>query len=99
MFETFKLTNWALVRENCDIDYRINTTEEVDILLGDQSASFELCLDAASLRKLVNQGNQALQEMHRLAEKEAEDEKEEEKKAAERAAAVESGMSPVDESA
>ena len=99
MFETFKLTNWALVRENCDIDYRINTTEEVDILLGDQSASFELCLDAASLRKLVNQGNQALQEMHRLAEKEAEDEKEERRRPLSEPLLVESGTSPVDESA
>lgn len=100
MFEPFKLTNWVTVRETCDIGYRINSSEEVDFILGGQgsAASFELCMDRGALRKMVDQGIQAILAMN-ATEDDDETAEKAAKEAAEKAADEETATPPVDESA
>ena len=75
MLETFKLTNWVVAREGCQISYNTLSGADVDFSLGDQAASFDLCLDRSALREFVRLGSQALQEMESLLAAEEEEDK------------------------
>lgn len=66
MYEKFKLNNWLVARKGCAIGYEIHSDTEMDFTLGDQGASFGLCLDIDALREFLRQGQQALQEMDAL---------------------------------
>lgn len=68
MHGTLVVNSWVGIHEGCDIDFRVNTSEDVYVTVSDGAAPFEFFFEETALRQFIELGSEALAKMAALAE-------------------------------
>lgn len=66
---TLVVNSWVGIHEGCDINFRVNSTDDVYVTVTGDADPFELFFQANTLRQFIELGGEALAEMTALAER------------------------------
>ncbi|MPZ81404.1 MAG: hypothetical protein GEV28_13770 [Actinophytocola sp.] len=68
MHEELVVSSWVGIRASCEMNYSINTCEDVDFMISGGNRTFEFAYTVDALRKFVELSGVALAEMDALRE-------------------------------